>query len=216
MACHCVVTHIKCQLCTYRMPWIVANSINWGRINLIGQLGMRSVNQPSTFDCLSFKEPAYSKPFYGFVTGSLRYLTCHIENQFQPIAKDNKNWKVTFTFCFHLQCVALVHTTGFRTYSFSSISFLLLAPIFIFLLLVCIFGRQRLDSVWLCCVAMVYTMCRDHCLCSEPEDTRVMYNETPTVRTTVTLRKSKHCCCKNNNNMSVHFKEENTAKTLWV
>lgn len=122
---------------------------------------MRSVNQPSTFDCFSFKEPAYSTPFYGFGISTLRYLTCQIEDQFQPIAQDNKNWKVTFTFCCHSQCGALVHTTGFRTYRFSSISFFLLVPIFIFLLLVCIFGRRRLDSLWLCCVVMVYTMCRD-------------------------------------------------------
>lgn len=68
------------------------------------------------------------------------------------------------------------------------------------------------------CEAMVYTMRGDHCRCSKPGDTRAMYNETPAVRTAVTLSKSKHW--RNNNNTSVHFKERkqhwNTLYQYWI
>lgn len=57
---------------------------------------------------------------------------------------------------------------------------------------------------WFCRV------CGDQCLRSEPGDTRAMYNETPTVRATVTLRKSKHGSCKNNSDVSVHFLKKKT------
>lgn len=53
--------------------------------------------------------------------------------------------------------------------------------------------RCRLNSTQLCCEAMVYTMCRKHCLSSKPGDKRAMYNaccETPAVGTAVTWSQS--------------------------
>lgn len=75
--------------------------------------------------------------------------------------------------------------------------------------------RCRLNSTRLCYEAMVYTMCRDHCLSSKPGDKTAAYNgccEMPAVRTAVALSKSKHLYCNNNNNVSVHFKAKESEK----
>lgn len=76
----------------------------------------------------------------------------------------------------------------------------------------------RLNLAWFLCEAVVYTTHGDDCRCSKPGDTRAMYNETPAVRTAVTLSKSKQWS--NNNNTSVHFKERkhhwNTLYRYWI
>lgn len=82
--------------------------------------------------------------------------------------------------------------------------------------------RCRLNSTRLCCEAMVYSVCSDHCLSRKPGDKRVMHGaccEMPAVRTAVTLSKGKHFYC-NNDNASVRFKEKRQWKrqaieTLW-